>query len=66
MITRAQAEALLTLAESLEACERLNLEFSPDYEGLMLLTHQDTGNSIALIGSMASSNLRATLAELLK
>lgn len=25
MITRAQAEALLTLAESLEACERLGL-----------------------------------------
>lgn len=25
MITRAQAEALLTLAESLEACERLNV-----------------------------------------
>lgn len=42
MITRAQAEALLTLAESLEACERLGaylvvpgrgeivLNFSPD------------------------------------
>jgi hypothetical protein len=26
MITRAQAEALLTLAESLEACERLGVE----------------------------------------
>lgn len=26
MITRAQAEALLTLAESLEACERLGIE----------------------------------------
>lgn len=28
MITRAQAEALLTLAESLEACERLGVELS--------------------------------------
>ena len=27
MITRAQAEALLTLAESLEACERQELKF---------------------------------------
>lgn len=27
MITRAQAEALLTLAESLEACERLGATF---------------------------------------
>lgn len=26
MITRAQAEALLTLAESLEACDRLGIE----------------------------------------
>lgn len=26
MITRAQAEALLTLAESLEACERLGID----------------------------------------
>lgn len=27
MITRAQAEALLTLAESLEACERVGITF---------------------------------------
>lgn len=27
MITRAQAEALLTLAESLEACERQEIKF---------------------------------------
>ena len=30
MITRAQAEALLTLAESLEACERLDVFISAD------------------------------------
>lgn len=30
MITRAQAEALLTLAESLEACERVGLVILPD------------------------------------
>lgn len=28
MITRAQAEALLTLAESLEACERVGVEIT--------------------------------------
>ena len=32
MITRAQAEALLTLAESLEACERLGVTVEQDYE----------------------------------
>ena len=32
MITRAQAEALLTLAESLEACERLGVEVSQEWE----------------------------------
>ncbi|MNL25748.1 hypothetical protein D3C87_1472380 [compost metagenome] len=36
MITRAQAEALLTLAESLEACERVGLKVSEDDEGLWL------------------------------
>lgn len=29
MITRAQAEALLTLAESLEACERQGVKINP-------------------------------------
>jgi hypothetical protein len=32
MITRTQAEALLTLAESLEACERLGMTVEQDYE----------------------------------
>lgn len=32
MITRAQAEALLTLAESLEACERLGLKVEQESE----------------------------------
>lgn len=30
MITRAQAEALLTLAESLEACERVGVELAAE------------------------------------
>lgn len=35
MITRAQAEALLTLAESLEACERLGLKLTEDFDGVL-------------------------------
>lgn len=58
MITRAQAEALLTLAESLEACERLGLEVSRDNEaffvgklghwGEFLYRRQLTGMSLRL------------------
>lgn len=36
MITRAQAEALLTLAESLEACERNDIEVFQGDEGVFL------------------------------
>ena len=36
MITRAQAEALLTLAESLEACERNGIEVFQGDEGVFL------------------------------
>lgn len=37
MITRAQAEALLTLAESLEACERLGVSLTNDMDGVALM-----------------------------
>lgn len=37
MITRAQAEALLTLAESLEACERQGIEVQEDSDGVTLV-----------------------------
>lgn len=36
MITRAQAEALLTLAESLEACERTGISVFEDFDGLLV------------------------------
>jgi len=36
MITRAQAEALLTLAESLEACERIGLSIAADRKGAVV------------------------------
>lgn len=57
MITRAQAEALLTLAESLEACERQGLGVSEDDEGLWVqsLVTMDTlyHNSKVGIGAMS-------------
>lgn len=37
MITRAQAEALLTLAESLEACTELGIQIQEDDEGVCVL-----------------------------
>lgn len=40
-ISRAQAEALLTLAESLEACERVGLTMLPE-ESVMLYGPQTT------------------------
>lgn len=36
MITRAQAEALLTLAESLEACERQNITLEGAFEKITI------------------------------
>ena len=65
MITRAQAEALLTLAESLEACERLNLEFNADYEGMLHLCHADTGNHLWLVGALGAGNIRTSVADLM-
>lgn len=38
MIARAQAEALLTLAESLEACERLGVDLMLDEAGVIIST----------------------------
>lgn len=45
MITRAQAEALLTLAESLEACERLGIAFLV-HNNQVVLNHGSGDQSI--------------------
>lgn len=37
MITRTQAEALLTLAESLEACERLDVGLHSDMDHVIVM-----------------------------
>lgn len=61
MITRAQAEALLTLAESLEACERLGVKVSPDENFIML----DTGDRFEYVGSMSSIEVRLAVNALI-
>lgn len=47
MITRAQAEALLTLAESLEACERLGFTITLSPRGFELLHGYNLSNIAA-------------------
>jgi len=65
MITRAQAEALLTLAESLEACEQLNLDIRPDYDGNQILQFDDTGKEIANLGGLKGMSVRVALSALI-
>jgi hypothetical protein len=68
MITRAQAEALLTLAESLEACERLGLtmEVSP---GGHRIVFRHIGGGFAMdlgrYGLVMSGVLRRRIADLI-
>jgi hypothetical protein len=45
MITRAQAEALLTLAESLEACERLGVEVQESTDGMCIIANGECHDS---------------------
>lgn len=62
MITRAQAEALLTLAESLEACERVGVETFQGDEGVFL-----SGKGLLKnIGhELSGAALRAAVAKLM-
>ncbi len=64
MITRAQAEALLTLAESLEACEKLNLEITPNYDGDQIIQFSDTGEQISNLYGLSSINIRLAVNDL--
>jgi 5-enolpyruvylshikimate-3-phosphate synthase len=45
MIIRAQAEALLTLAESLEACERLGIEVRESTDGMCIIANGECYDS---------------------
>lgn len=62
MITRAQAEALLTLAESLEACERVGVTIEQDYEDASVCY---SGRSCQVISSINARSVRAAVAELM-
>lgn len=61
MITRAQAEALLTLAESLEACERLDITLEPSYDGNCIYYP----NGYEFIGHVTAFNIRLALNALI-
>jgi hypothetical protein len=62
MITRAQAEALLTLAESLEACERLGVQIHvPGRNELTLVLTDRPANLEIEHGHLTSESLYAFL-----
>lgn len=65
MITRAQAEALLTLAESLKACERLNVTLEVLPHGEAIIRHPAGGFSISLgqWGKIRPETVRMMVAE---
>ena len=62
MITRAQAEALLTLAESLEACEQLGVTLS-SYHGKPIILQGV--NCIALIDRLSGIEVRLAVNALI-
>lgn len=63
MITRAQAEALLTLAESLEACERLGIYLATDQYAQVWARTVDPSNDFQII-SLDSTSFRIAIAKL--
>lgn len=64
MITRAQAEALLTLAESLEACERLNIGVVPSFDGSQNLQFLDSSAPFARVSALHGKKVRNAVSEL--
>lgn len=58
MITRSQAEALLTLAESLEACERLNIGVVPAFDGSQNLQFLDSSSRFAQVSALTGKKVR--------
>lgn len=66
MITRAQAEALLTLAESLEACERLRIELCvPGRDEMVLLLADEAENLDLERGGLTSMSVRLAVNALI-
>lgn len=58
MITRAQAEALLTLAESLEACAAVNIGVCPAFDGSQNLQFLDTSAPVSNVSALTGSKVR--------
>jgi len=66
MITRAQAEALLTLAESLEACERLNVGVCPTFDGSQNIQLLDSSTPVFQVSGLTGQKLRNAISEILE
>jgi hypothetical protein len=60
MITRSQAEALLTLAEALEACERLGVTLASDHKGAVIYW----GNASVVEPEITAMQLRVIVSRL--
>lgn len=60
MIRRAQAEALLKLAEALEECERNGVRISPDENFVAL----DVGQHYEYVGGMSAVEVRMAISKL--
>lgn len=65
MITRAQAEALLTLAESLEACERLGLGLNTCWDGSEWIGVDKGVTATIPVESFTSLNIRLAVNDLI-
>lgn len=63
MITRAQAEALLTLAESLEACERLGIDLHLP-ESACDSASIDVGDQVEFVDDFKSMTVRLAVRAL--
>jgi hypothetical protein len=63
MITRAQAEALLTLAESLEACERLDMHLATDQYAQIWTRLKEPSNDFQLM-ALDSMSVRLAVNDL--
>lgn len=64
MITRAQAEALLTLAESLEACASMNIGVCPAFDGSQNLQFHDSSETIANVSALTGMKIRLAVKAL--
>ena len=65
MITRAQAEALLTPAESLEACAAVNIGVCPAFDGSQNLQFLDSSAPIANVSALTGMKVQLAVNALI-